>query len=855
MCPKNLLLLGRVCLLLLWALSVRPDVVINEIHYDPDVKTESAQFIELYNTGPGPVDLTGWRFSSGVKFTFPTGAVLAPDGYYVVAQNTNSFRSKFHIPAQGQYTGKLSKHGEKLVLQDAARKTVDEVEYVRGFPWPITGVPPGSSIELIHPALDNSLGGSWRGAGPIGANGRATRKIPPTPGARNSVFATNAPPQLRQVSHEPEQPKSGDRVRISARVSDPDGVGNVALLYQVVEPGNYIELKDGRYESQWVTLPMTDDGQNGDARAGDSVYTAELPASVQKHRTLVRYRIKASDRRGETVVVPYRDDPQPNFAYFVYDGVPAWKGAIQPGSGARKLGEPVEFGTNVMRSLPVYHLISRKASVDQSQFTEQYRGKEYKWWGTLVYDGQVYDHIRFRARGGGWRYAMGKNMWKFEFNRGHDFAARDDYGIRYGEGWNKLNLGACIQQADYGQRGEQGMFEAVGFRLFNLAGVEAPETHWVQFRVIDAAEESKGQYEGDFWGLYLAVEQMNGRFLKGHGLSDGNLYKMEGGGGELNNQGEEGVTDGSDLQAFMNAYRGNPRDDWWRRNFDLPRYYDYRSIVEAIHDYDNDEGPGKNYFYYHNPDTGRWSIHPWDIDLTWSDHMYGGGESPFKRRVLPHPAFNLEYQNRCREIRDLLFNTDQAHQLIDEYAALISDPTGKPSMVGADRAVWDYNPIMGGGRRSMMGKTAPGLFYQASPTRDFAGMVRNMKQYVVNRSAWMDRFICPDDSIPAKPEITATTPLGFRMSPFKGTGKLAAVKWRVAGFTDPKSPAFDPRKPRQYEINAQWTSEERTDGVLDVKVPVDRLEKGGKYRVRARMKDDSGRWSHWSDPLELDVPP
>ena len=40
--------------------------------------------------------------------------------------------------------------------------------------------------------------------------------------------------------------------------------------------------------------------------------------------------------------------------------------------------------------------------------------------GTLVFDGKVYDHIHYRARGGVWRYAMVKNMWKFDLNRGHD---------------------------------------------------------------------------------------------------------------------------------------------------------------------------------------------------------------------------------------------------------------------------------------------------------------------------------------------------------------------------------------------------------------------------------------------------
>ena len=116
-----------------------------------------------------------------------------------------------------------------------------------------------------------------------------------------------------------------------------------------------------------------------------------------------------------------------------------------------------------------------------------------------MYDGEVYDHIRYRARGGVWRYAMGKNMWKFDFNRGHGFQARDHYGREYNTRWDKLNFSACIQQGNYLHRGEDGMFEAVGFKLFNLTGVEAPHTHWVHFRIIDEAHENGAeQYDGDF---------------------------------------------------------------------------------------------------------------------------------------------------------------------------------------------------------------------------------------------------------------------------------------------------------------------------------------------------------------------
>nr|NIP93466.1 hypothetical protein [Akkermansiaceae bacterium] len=86
-----------------------------------------------------------------------------------------------------------------------------------------------------------------------------------------------------------------------------------------------------------------------------------------------------------------------------------------------------------------------------------------------------------------------------------------------------------MQQVNFQHRGEQGLFEGVGFRLFELCGVEACKTHHVQFYVVDSSRESgRTQYDTDYYGLYLAIEQMDGRFLDEHGLPDGNLYKMEG---------------------------------------------------------------------------------------------------------------------------------------------------------------------------------------------------------------------------------------------------------------------------------------------------------------------------------------
>ena len=426
------------------------NVVINEIHYDPDIKTEPVEFVELYNAGAELVDLSGWRFSAGVTFAFPPNTVLPAGGYLVVAQNPTALQAKFGVHALGPWEGRLANEGETITLRNGANEVVDQVTYRRGFPWPTVGDPPGYSIELVNPAFDNDLGGNWRAS---------VRTAPPahgpTPGARNSVFATNLPPAIRQVKHQPSQPVSGQPVVISAKVTDPQGVVSVSLLYQFVEPGNYIELTDAAYTNTWTSLPLNDAGVNGDEQAGDHVYSVVLPGTWQTHRRLVRYRIQAKDGTGATVTVPYADDPQPNFAYFCYDGVPAWRGAVQPG-----VTPMLDFDTSVMRRLPVVHLLSKSNSVVRATWFDRYRGDEYRWLGTLVYDGKVYDHIRYRAAAEcivtRWSRTCGSpSIAAMIFRCGRLRPPLLDAVA-------KLNLGAAFNRGLRTPR-EQGMFESVGF--------------------------------------------------------------------------------------------------------------------------------------------------------------------------------------------------------------------------------------------------------------------------------------------------------------------------------------------------------------------------------------------------------
>ena len=75
---------------------------------------------------------------------------------------------------------------------------------------------------------------------------------------------------------------------------------------------------------------MNDSGDNGDDVAGDGYWTVQL-RDLSKNRHLIRYKIRIVDGLDKAITVPYADDPQPNFAYYCYNGVPDWK-STRPGS-------------------------------------------------------------------------------------------------------------------------------------------------------------------------------------------------------------------------------------------------------------------------------------------------------------------------------------------------------------------------------------------------------------------------------------------------------------------------------------------------------------------------------------------
>ena len=657
-----------------------------------------------------------------------------------------------------------------------------------------------------------------------------------------------------EVRHQPEQPSSNQRVSITANVG---AVPAALLQVQVVSPGSYIRKTDATFQSKWRDLPMEKHGDN---------FVASIPADFQKHRTLIRYRVKLSFQ-GNNTFLPAATNVVPNFSYFVYDGLPAWKGASEPRAA------PLTFSSEFLATLQTYHLIADERDVRRSQW--DHAANRQPFFGTFVYNGRVYDHIQFHNRGQASTYVAGKNKWAIKFNPGQSLnvGALNNHGHPYAHKWSSLNLNPCASAWAPVNRGMAGMDEALSYRVYQLAGVPSPDTFWIHFRVIDSAEETPAnQYNGDLWGLYLAIQEKNGTWLKENSLPDGNIVSPESG---IKYQAKTGP----DLQRNYMPGRSQSRrqsEQGWNDSLDLPAYYSFHAVNRYVANIDL--RPDGNFYLYHRPD-GRWVVLPHDLDMMLIPKHHQPGYVP-QSACLNVPALRLQYQNRAREILDLLAsdpspNGGQIGQLVAELSRKLTPPGHQRNWPELDEAMWNHHPrthhrgqfyITPYGDHRMGGH-----WERTLETPDFAGFCKYILEFCTNTRRGRFRpndgnqhgygyeylaYEARDSLIPDRPSIQTRDNKTFTISEFssKSGGAFAAIEWRVAEISAPGLTGYGLGQPYRYEIEPGWSTES-TISSKELQLPADATSSNRTYRVRARYKDAEGRCSHWSQPLQFATGP
>src|SRR6185503_5832230 len=128
--------------LLAWALPASGSVVINEILYHPTSTNVLEEWIELYNTGQTNVNLSGWRITKGLQFTFPTNTTIAAGGYLVIAADAATFAVKHPGVANVVAGSAGALDGHTIELNDKAGQTVNSVSYFSDGDWAVRRMGP-----------------------------------------------------------------------------------------------------------------------------------------------------------------------------------------------------------------------------------------------------------------------------------------------------------------------------------------------------------------------------------------------------------------------------------------------------------------------------------------------------------------------------------------------------------------------------------------------------------------------------------------------------------------------------------------------------------------------------------------
>ncbi|MBN1995991.1 CotH kinase family protein [candidate division KSB1 bacterium] len=144
-----------------------PFIVINEINYNANFYYESVDWVEFFNNSTSSIDLSGWTFrdqSDSNSYSFPANSIITPFDFYIVCRDTSIF-SRLYPDVQnvkGNFSFGLSSNGDAIRLFNNTGLLVDSVFYQSYEPWPTAANGAGYSLELMHPASDNTQPGNWQ---------------------------------------------------------------------------------------------------------------------------------------------------------------------------------------------------------------------------------------------------------------------------------------------------------------------------------------------------------------------------------------------------------------------------------------------------------------------------------------------------------------------------------------------------------------------------------------------------------------------------------------------------------------------------------------------------------------------
>lgn len=279
---------------------------------------------------------------------------------------------------------------------------------------------------------------------------------------------------------------------------------------------------------------------------------------------------------------------------------------------------------------------------------------------SLSYNGIEWDDTFLRIRGDGSRQFPKKSL-KLKFD-----------GIPFVNGSSTLNFNAEYEDKSY-------LRSFLSSLVYKMTGQTCFSTEHIRVYL-----------NGDYLGLYLMVENMDGDFLDANNYDpQGALYKATAEGAcmsiydDIANDWEQktGPENKEELAHFIDQINQVSIDDY-------PGFCDinmnYNQVVNLIACnmvLSNTSTYYHNYYMYHDVHgSGRWEMMPWDLDKTfsinaWRNHTYSSPpwtpDNPFLEKAILHPGMMADINDRANHIFQEIFKADILHPIIDSLLAVI----------------------------------------------------------------------------------------------------------------------------------------------------------------------------------------
>lgn len=637
-----------------------PRVRISEVMYHPvdeNAPQENHEYVEIFNNGTGEADLSGWKLSGDIQYTFPTGTLVPAGGFKVIAKNRTALLtiSAYQInPSDvlGDYSGELDNGGGTVTLQSESGVTADSLNYDDGFPWPIGADALGADDEWLG-LLPNPISRAayqYRGR----SLERVSYDVPaseisnwvpspldgPSPGRANKL--SGAPPtivttKLTRWSGTDALIRTADGVKLSFGFSTLGTFANPQLEYFVDDPQVTGEPT--------IILPLT---------LIEGSYEASLPP--QANNAIVRYRVLADLGLGSQVISPRPSDPFAWWAYFVTPPInttaPLYQVFISKANWTKM------WDNIAVASLPSPGPDDRRVAPGGNAAG---RCQPRQSWdaqvpATFIYNGIVYDTF-VRYQGSRWNRVNGIGFnatrttinplpdrptsptvfsWKIDFP---DYAPFENK--RSNVVLNKLNQ-AC-----------PGLDDALGERLYGDPSINVP---------VQRVKYARFHVNGGYYHYMMDIEHIDGDLMKRYlqpGEAMGDLFKSDGNASTGTVEGPWGVGDDKPISAstacpswtvnqrYEYTYQrvtnkwGTPDDlrAWieqlWmlrsqgiasgdysavrafiKQTFDYQELLDYIAIRNWSQTWDD---VVHNHFFYRRASDGKWLIIPQDKDLEFGE--------------------------------------------------------------------------------------------------------------------------------------------------------------------------------------------------------------------------------------------